>query len=456
MTASTALEGRTRRAGAQAAMGLPMAVGLVLVGLFSFAAIVLLSGYADDLRTEPEPMGGATDRSAVGFAGLQVLLREFGHEVRVDPYPAQGQWNGRDLRIYVPTRTPSDSQLERLDTNVPGLVVLPKWSVSRLRQGADPVARTSDPGVSGRGARILDALEPGHELHAHRRVQHDWAVSGLPMAENLTYPITIAHATSEPDMPAEPSDAAEAEPQDERELTEEEREALEALEELVGTFGSTAGLSWKAGEPERARDAVLHPLDSYNVLVLSDADLLNNHGIATESRARVAVALLEQVAAAFDIADPVFVFDDNLHRRDTSQNLVKLLTRPPFLAATLCLLAAGALVAWQGFNRFGAPRDEADDAPARGPRALAETAGVFITEAGRADGLAPGYAEVVRRQVLERLGLNVWDRARAGAALAARERARDIQPTFEHIETMALAPMERVRMLQRWKQEITR
>ena len=203
------------------------------------------------------------------------------------------------------------------------------------------------------------------------------------------------------------------------------------------------------------------------MVVLSDPDFLNNHGIATEGGARAAVALLAEAARFHGIEDPVFVFDDNLRRRDVDQNLVKLLTRPPFLAATLCLLAAGLLVGWQGFNRFGDPVSDDDevldngvvgeDRARRGPQALATTAARFIRTAGRLDALAPGYADVVRRQAVEAMGLSVWDHARTEAAIRSREELRQITPRWQALKTdPTLSPMQRARALQRWKEAITR
>ena len=438
MSAAIELEGRARRAGPLQALSLPMALGLVLVGVFAFAAIVLLTSYSDELGSDDPAIATANDRGAVGYAGLQVLLDELGYEVRVDPYPQRGAWNGRDLRLYFPTAAFSESRLERIDTDAPGLVVLPKWRVFPVAPGSTDVVRRSDPGLSYAARRILSVLDEGLSLKQYNSVQTRWEVDGLGTLE-ISRPRWIEADGRDAD--GESDDAAQ--------------DALDAI--ILTILAQTDGAG---SPPPDGLDALLHPVDGLSLLVLAEPDLLSNHGIATEPSARIALQLLEAASRRFEIDDPVFVFDDNLRRRDVEQNLVKLLTRPPFLAATLCLLAAGALVGWQGFNRFGeAVRDgeDAPDAASRGPRALAESAAGFILGAGRLDALSPGYAEVVKRQAVEALGLSVWDRARAEAALRSREELRDITPRFAAIRAdRTLSPMNRARALLRWKEEIIR
>ena len=456
------LEGRARKRETAGPLSLPMAIGLVLVGLFAFAALVLLMSYSDELRPDEPVIATANDPSAVGFKGLQVLLDELGHEVRVDPYPARGEWNGRDFRLYFPTTAFSDARRERLETYAPGLVVLPKWAAGPVAEGESDVVRRSDPGLNRGSGRILSTLAESHVLYVHQGVQIETRVPGSDAPVVISYPQWIEHAPeteneAETEAPEAVEDETDADdPEDEAEKTQFEKD----LEELMRELERDRSMELVDRRPPGTFESVLHDMPDLNLLLLSDPDLLNNHGIATEDRARAALALLADAARYYNIEDPVFVFDDNLRRADTSQNLVKLLTRPPFLAATLCLLAAGALIGWQGFNRFGdAVRDGEDgpDTARSGPRALAETAAQFIEGAGRVDRLAPNYADVVRRQAVERLGLSVWDHERADAALRSRETLREIQPTLAAIRgNPTLTPMARAAALQQWKEEITR
>ena len=457
MNAARALDGRAPAARSVASMSLPMALGLVLVGVFAFAALVLLSSYSDELRPDEPVPATATDPSAVGYSGLQSLLRELGHEVRVDPYAHRGEWNGRDLRLYFPTGAFSAKRRERIDGRVPGLLVLPKWAVVPVAEDSRDVIRRRNPGLSSTAERIVATLDDYHVVSGSRTVQAEWTLPETDRSVRISYPRWLSHTSrdeaDDTDENSEPEDGtAEGSADSDADTLDD------ALRDAMDAVSRVALEELEEGPPSSTDiEALLHTvsINDSEFLVLAEPDLLSNHGIATQDRARTALSVLSLAARHYEIADPVFVFDDNLRRRDVSQNLVKLLTRPPFLAATLCLLAAGALIGWQGFNRFGDPDDADGEGASAGPRALAETAGQFIAGTGRVDALAPGYADVVRRQAVEGMGLSVWNRGRADAAIQARETLRDITPTLAAITAdTSLSPMQRVRALQAWKQEI--
>jgi hypothetical protein len=454
-------------------MSLPMIIGLVLVSVFAFAALVLLMSYSDELRDDEPVIATATDPSAVGYTGLQTLLTELGYEVKVDPYQHKGNWNGRDFRLYFPTGAFSEDRLERIDPYVPGLFILPKWQVVQIAPDSPEVIRRSNPGLSSSASRILDVIAPDTRVHASRDVLVDWTAPGTDLPVSISYPRWIGEAPPEEDVDETEAENSDTETSEDETQNDEEAEdnvevdveenALtneEQIEEALQQFIRFSRIEFVDTSPPTDVFSSLYPADDPYIMVLAEPDFLSNHGIATQSRSEAALALLSVALDYYDIEDPVFVFDDNLRRRDTSQNLVKLLTRPPFLAATLCLLMAGALIGWQGFNRFGDAAREGDDAPdtaSRGPRALAESAAQFILGAGRIDALAPNYADVVRRQAIEAMGVSVWDRARADAAIRSRETVRDISPSFDTIRSnITLTPISRARALQRWKEEITR
>ena len=102
---------------------------------------------------------------------------------------------------------------------------------------------------------------------------------------------------------------------------------------------------------------------------------------------------------------------------------------PPFLAATLCLLLAGGLIGWQGFNRFGDPISERPDY-AQGPVSLAETAAEFMKIANRTQNTGAAYADLVRRQVVEQLGFKGRTESAIETLLDSREKRLEISPNF--------------------------
>jgi hypothetical protein len=88
------------------------------------------------------------------------------------------------------------------------------------------------------------------------------------------------------------------------------------------------------------------------------------------------------------------VLDVSLNGLASGRNLLKLALSPPFLAATLCAVAAAALAGWQAAVRFG-PRMRTGRAVALGAEALTENAAALIRMSGREHRMAARYAALV-------------------------------------------------------------
>ena len=90
-----------------------VALALVLIGVFAFAALVTLSGYSDDLRQKETGQATPLSRSAVGYAGLVQLLEDIEFDVKTDPKPYKSAWQTRNrLRIYTPATIFKTKDLE--------------------------------------------------------------------------------------------------------------------------------------------------------------------------------------------------------------------------------------------------------------------------------------------------------------------------------------------------------
>jgi hypothetical protein len=64
-----------------------MAIGLVLVSALSLLTFLVLSAYAPELREESSAGGNALSKSAVGYAGLRLLLEDIGMPVALSRDP---------------------------------------------------------------------------------------------------------------------------------------------------------------------------------------------------------------------------------------------------------------------------------------------------------------------------------------------------------------------------------
>ena len=139
-----------------------------------------------------------------------------------------------------------------------------------------------------------------------------------------------------------------------------------------------------------AGSAVLARIDDGPIWVLADPDYLDNAALATLDGARRAAQILD------DASDRRgrFAFDLTLNGFGRQPNLLKLAFEPPFLALTLCLLAATVLAVAHAAVRFGVPERETR-ALAFGKEALAENIAALLRLAKRTHRTGAAYATLV-------------------------------------------------------------
>lgn len=140
---------------------------------------------------------------------------------------------------------------------------------------------------------------------------------------------------------------------------------------------------------------------SQPLLIIAEPDLVNNYGLARKDNAALLVALVDAVRT--DPAQPV-VFDLSLNGLGASTNLLTLAFRPPFLAATLCLLFAALAIGWRAFRRYGPALREARAMAFGKTRLVANGAGL-LRRSGRLHLLGPPYVALMRRRLAAALGL---------------------------------------------------
>jgi hypothetical protein len=193
------------------------------------------------------------------------------------------------------------------------------------------------------------------------------------------------------------------------------------------------------------------------VLVLSDPDLLSTYALRDLNGARTALAVLD---AARPGPGPV-VFDVTLNGYERGRNLWKLAFEPPFLAATLCVLAAALMMGLQAAVRFGAAGRE-ERAIGLGKRALADNQAGLIRMAKREHRMAEPYARLVRDRTARIVGAGqvaderqletVLDRlGRKRTELSIAELSSEARQVADPAGLMRLA-----RRLHQWKLEISR
>ena len=434
-------------------------IALILIGFFAFGALIVLGGFANDLRKAPP--GQATPRSvsAVGYQAMTDYLKRLDYDVRETR--GNREYFDRDERLVIYTPSRPTGRLERIleaDGEARNLIVLPKWSVGQMtpRDGEEFrkgwARKTSGSGLYSPGS--YDVFMD--DLPVVRREG-----SPSPDAEVLFQtPLTRSVSeTYQPDfVDLQYFDLESRWPDYLKELSENRRVLREELRrkalERRGEKYEPKKKDEKSSESEDdepAEEDVPEPLPEHEVIleideqpvlirlqdtqtyVLSEPDLINTMAFQTQGGAQLAGAIFDEVIYEASTTVMAADFDVSLHGIESSRNIVKLMVTPPFLAATLCLLAAGGLVAWQGFNRFGDPERLRPDY-AQGPVSLALTAAEFMGVANRAHKTGENYAGLIRRQVIAELGYKDRRTEHIEAFLDARETRLKIQPTFAELK----------------------
>lgn len=377
------------------------ALALVLFGCLVFVALLWMIGNGLADGDTNDGGGHAAGKGLNGFAAFARLLEQGGHPVRLSRTRRGFEQPGL-LVLTPPAEADGAAIAEAVNQHRelgPTLVITPKWAAVPARD--DALGRTKG-WVRLAGPNLpnwpgfLDELTVDR-LSGTRGARVGWqarSVSGTFPQGRLTV------------FGAGPGLVPLVTGADGR---------IYAAYIDDGDFPALAALAL------RPHDAATRDRSAgYPLVVVFDADLLDNYGMARLPSAQLAGTL---VAALAGPDDPV-TFDLTLNGLARSANLLTLAFTPPFLAATLCLLLAALATGWRAFLRFGPPR-----APTRviayGKRALVRNAAGLIVRARRLHLLGLPYADAARQRLARAMALpRSDDPAAQSAALDRAAEAR--------------------------------
>jgi hypothetical protein len=323
---------------------------LIAVAAISFGAVLVMAGWAPEMRDRNQAGDHPYSTSAIGYNGLVRLLESVDYPVEVSRLESDLESRSWGLMIIT---LPAYGGLYVLDDKnlLPTtLAVLPKWSGI-----TDPMNATRQADTS-----FIDA----RDLNDTLRVVY-------PQAEILRVPV--------PGRIETPFGETTIKPDVRLQLIKDP-----SLETIIGTDGG-ALLAYDA---------------TRGVYLLSDPDMLNTFGLARRENARFAVQLIDFLR--YDADEPILL-DATLHGFERSENLLKMLFSVPYIGATLVALAAALLLGWAATIRFGPPLSEAR-AIALGKQALADNSAGLVTMARREAKMAPGFLALVRRRLAREIG----------------------------------------------------
>lgn len=451
--------GNTARLGVSNILFKPITlVSLVLIGLFAFGALVVLAGFAKDLRKAPP--GQATPRSvsAVGYQAFTEYLEGLEYDLRQSRGKRPSYDRTERLVIYSPAR-PSRRLNRKIDSEgeAKNLVILPKWSVGQMdpRRGETGqkgwARKTRGSGLYYEGVykntlddlpvlRRLENPSPDAKVFFSSNLNRNLSASYQPDFKSLQY---FDLNTRWPDYDNELKAIQLKEREEQRRKDAEARgetyEPKEKKPEKTTDIEDKEDAEKPKPLPEHKvllkidGHAVLIQLENTETYILSEPDLVNTMAFKTQGGAQLSGAILDEILYQSSTLAMAADFDVSLHGIEANRNIIKLMVTPPFLAASLCLLAAGGLVAWQGFHRFGDPARPRPDY-AQGPVSLAKTAAEFMSIAGRAHKTGEDYAELIRRQVVAELGYKDRSTLHVDELLETREKRLKLQPNIAELK----------------------
>jgi len=278
-------------------------LAIIAIGTAAFVGMVYLEMFGiDDPDFEIGP--GTYSSSALGHKALMETLRRLDVPVVVSRFrTAEKTGSGSLLVLAEPDDSDISEQLVEGFGDLPhGLLVLPKWS--GRRDGSKPRW------VETMGLVSLDDVE-----EVLKRAGTDG------MAKRLTGTFTV----EAPDFGGK------------IELTDPQIMIGAAVKPIVTLQGGVL-----IGEAN---------LGSGQQWVLSDPDLISNHGIDQGDNAIVAVSVIE----ALRPGGGAVIFDETIHGLELRPNLLRTAFELPFGIVTLSAAVAIALAIWAGLMRFGRP-----------------------------------------------------------------------------------------------------
>ncbi|MEL7198328.1 MAG: DUF4350 domain-containing protein [Pseudomonadota bacterium] len=364
---------------------------VILVGFAAFLALLYFLSGGDDGQRDNNGAAHAASTGLNGYAGLVRLLDSEGYDVSTSRSPSGLETS--DLLVLTPPSFMDPDDLADILSNReflgPTLVVLPKWWANL------PPRNLPD--------ETADKFKRG------------WVQlgDGFPVSwsEELPAPFAFEHETEDLEKDEEPSWEGFGLSGELPTRTIAYVEANEAFDPLVtDAAGHVLAMNVLGEEGSDYYDNA-----QWTVFVL-EPDLMNNYGLADENRAAAALALVQE--AGYGPGTGV-TFDLTLNGFGGTVNLLTLAFRPPFLAATLCLLLAIVIVGWRAFLRFGPAAASGPDI-AFGKSRLVGNGASLIVRAGRLRLLAEPYATLSAARVAKAMGLAKSDPEAIDAAMQSR------------------------------------
>jgi hypothetical protein len=323
-----------------------------LIGLGA-VAFIAMGYFLITVGDTPSQRGDTStfSRSAIGHAAFLELLQELDIPVLVSRHASALRASDASLLVLAEPQEAPDLQ-EVLDAVRPTstvLLVLPKWQ-SAGNVDSDGWIELAVPVGTGSSRRILDVVAPGGEIVGQENASWRGA-----------------------DFRARP--------------TFVERTQLMRAPGLTPIVSADNGIL--VGEVNRR---------GRRIFVLSDPDVLANHGLWRRENATFLLSLIER----FRVNDRAVVIDETIHGYVQPPSFWGLLVRPPYILATFQGLIVLGLLIWAASRRFGPPEPSGRPLDL-GVSTLVETTARLLRRGSHGSFVISRYADMTVRSVANRL-----------------------------------------------------
>lgn len=353
-------------------------IAVILVGFLSFLGVLALMGSGAAANVNARGGNHAASAGLEGFRAFRLLAQRRGFEVEVAR--SREALESQSVTILTPPLNADPAEVEDIlasrRRDGPTILILPKWLAFPVedKPGWSRPQRQIKPGWVNE-IETLDGLElldpsPG-----------DTGWQGMGLTGDFARERTVAAMRSSNFLP----------------LVRDGDGRM--LAGVLGDGSATFALGEAAGLPASAFDS---DPEFWPLVVVSEPDLLDNWGFADREEAQLAMRLLD--ASVEDTQFRSVVFDVTLNGLSAETNLLTLAFRPPFLAATLCLILAAIALMWRSFARFGPALAEHRSIDF-GKTQLVANSAALVERTRRYHLLGEPYARLYRRRIERRLGI---------------------------------------------------
>lgn len=372
----------------------PFARGTVLlmvaIGFAAFVALLYAIGAGGALRSGNNGQAHGASSSIVGYSALGQLLERTGTPVRFGRSPVAAQQ--QDLMILTPELSADPEELAALVNQRayigPTIIILPKWQVTPMQGLKSGWVQLDSPWVAVQAPQVLSQL-----ITAKTRLEGVSATfARFPFVQAATPEQKTAMLKQ-----AIRSRVTISGDKLKTVLTDPETGAARVA--VIDDGGWYPSLDPDA--PDEAPQGPGIQQGRYPVVIVADADLMNNLGLANRKTADQALRIID---AAWSGGGEGVVFDLTQNGLGASENLLSVAFRPPFVGAVASLVLAAIAFAWMAFFRFGPPLT--DERPfGFGKTALVKGSAALVRRLGRDRLVAQAYADLFRDRAARALGL---------------------------------------------------